>query len=205
MAALKLKVDSWHNSHCRLTSSGSISLNSMPRPVQAMKWPLAGSSSNVTRNCQSCREPRRWQGGPSRYTDGSCLTLPVMEANSSRKEERGKKKREGKGEWKRSVGSRMQHFCQGSALHGESLSFTFIKPLSKILCFYCQPYPLVFPGRRKYHRRTTAVLCQKSSLETNDNEYLTVWHCVQSKKYKVQLWVFTLLQKCSASQKNCTV
>lgn len=43
-----------------LTSSGSISLNSMPRPVQAMKWALAGSSRRVTRNCHSWREPRLW-------------------------------------------------------------------------------------------------------------------------------------------------
>lgn len=180
MAGLKLKVDGWHISHCGLTSSGSISLNSMPRPVQAMKWPLAGSSSNVTKNCQSCREPRRWQGGPSRYTDGSCLTLAVMEANSSRKEERKKKKKRErrKGRGKRSVSSWMQHFCQGSALYGESLSFPFIKSLSKILCFYCQPYPLVFPGQRRYHRRTTAVLCQKSSLETNENTYFYLTVCI---------------------------
>lgn len=42
------------------TSSGSISLNSMPRPVQAMKCELDGSSSSATRNCQSCSEPLRW-------------------------------------------------------------------------------------------------------------------------------------------------
>lgn len=35
------------------TSSGSISLNSSPRPVHAMKEEFEGSSSRVTRNCHS--------------------------------------------------------------------------------------------------------------------------------------------------------
>lgn len=60
-----------------LTSSGSMSLNSMPRPVQAMKWELDGSSSKATRNCQSCSEPLRWYDGPSRYKPDSCLMSPT--------------------------------------------------------------------------------------------------------------------------------
>lgn len=60
-----------------LTSSGSMSLNSMPRPVQAMKWELDGSSSRATRNCQSCSEPLRWYDGPSRYRPASCLMSPA--------------------------------------------------------------------------------------------------------------------------------
>ena len=44
---------------CDFTSSGSMSLNSMPLPVQEMAPVLVGSSSRVTRNCQSWREPRR--------------------------------------------------------------------------------------------------------------------------------------------------
>lgn len=41
-----------------ITSSGSISLNSMPRPVQAIHPALeSGASSNATRNCHSCNEP----------------------------------------------------------------------------------------------------------------------------------------------------
>ncbi len=60
-----------------LTSSGSMSLNSMPRPVQAMKWELDGSSSRATRNCQSCSEPLRWYDGPSRYRPVSCLMSPT--------------------------------------------------------------------------------------------------------------------------------
>jgi len=43
-----------------LTSSGSMSLNSSPLPVQAMNEVLAGFSSRATRNCQSCNDPRRW-------------------------------------------------------------------------------------------------------------------------------------------------
>ena len=41
-----------------LTSSGSMSLNSMPRPVQVMAAQLLGSSSSAIRNCHSCSEPR---------------------------------------------------------------------------------------------------------------------------------------------------
>lgn len=60
-----------------LTSSGSMSLNSMPRPVHAMKCALPGSSRRATKNCQSCREPRRWYGAPSRNTlPPSCFTSP---------------------------------------------------------------------------------------------------------------------------------
>lgn len=54
-----------------------MSLNSMPRPVQAMKWELDGSSSRATRNCQSCSEPLRWYDGPSRYKPDSCLMSPA--------------------------------------------------------------------------------------------------------------------------------
>lgn len=61
---------------CKLTSSGSMSLNSSPRPVQAIKWLLDGSSSSVTRNCQSCSEPRLWYGGPSLKPTPSCLHFP---------------------------------------------------------------------------------------------------------------------------------
>lgn len=56
-----------------------MSLNSIPRPVQAIKWELLGSSSKVTRNCQSCRDPRRWYGGPSRYPLPSCLISPIKD------------------------------------------------------------------------------------------------------------------------------
>lgn len=49
----------------------------MPRPVQAMKWELDGSSSRATRNCQSCSEPLRWYDGPSRYRPASCLMSPA--------------------------------------------------------------------------------------------------------------------------------
>lgn len=52
------------------TSSGSISLNSMLRPVHTIRCLFAGLSSSVSKNCQSCREPRRWYGKPS------CFTLP---------------------------------------------------------------------------------------------------------------------------------
>lgn len=121
LVELKMKADNWHISHCRLTSSGSISLNSMPRPVQAMKWPLAGSSSSVTKNCQSCREPRRWQGGPSRYADGSCLTLPVIEANSRREEGEGEKDQS-------AFGGNILSSGQGGALYEHSISYTSIKP-----------------------------------------------------------------------------
>ena len=65
-----------------LTSSGSMSLNSMPRPVQAMKWELDGSSSRATRNCQSCSEPLRWYDGPSRYRPDSCLMSPAGHVNA---------------------------------------------------------------------------------------------------------------------------
>ena len=41
------------------TSSGSMSLNSIPRPVHAMQGAFAGSSNKVTKNCHNCREPRR--------------------------------------------------------------------------------------------------------------------------------------------------
>lgn len=41
------------------TSSGSMSLNSIPRPVHAMQGAFAGSSNKVTKNCHSCREPLR--------------------------------------------------------------------------------------------------------------------------------------------------
>lgn len=59
------------------TSSGSMSLNSMPRPVHAMKCALPGSSRRATKNCQSCSEPRRWYGAPSRNTPPpSCFTSP---------------------------------------------------------------------------------------------------------------------------------
>lgn len=58
----------------RLTSSGSMSLNSMFLPVQMIRCLLAGLSSSVSRNCQSCREPRRWYGRPS------CFTLPAYNA-----------------------------------------------------------------------------------------------------------------------------
>lgn len=61
-----------------LTSSGSISLNSIPRPVQAMKWEFDGSSRRATKNCHSWREPRRWYVGPSRYIPGSCLMSPMQ-------------------------------------------------------------------------------------------------------------------------------
>ena len=40
------------------TSSGSMSLNSMPLPVQEIAPVLVGSSSRVTRNCHSWRDPR---------------------------------------------------------------------------------------------------------------------------------------------------
>lgn len=63
-----------------LTSSGSMSLNSMPRPVQAMKWELDGSSSKATRNCQSWSEPLRWYDGPSRYRPDSCLMSPTQQS-----------------------------------------------------------------------------------------------------------------------------
>ena len=47
-----------YNYYClSLTSSGSISLNSMPLPVQVMAPELAGSSRSVTKNCQSCSDP----------------------------------------------------------------------------------------------------------------------------------------------------
>ena len=52
----------------------------MPRPVQAMKWELDGSSSRATRNCQSCSEPLRWYDGPSRYRPDSCLMSPAEHA-----------------------------------------------------------------------------------------------------------------------------
>lgn len=51
-----------------LTSSGSMSLNSMFLPVQTIRCLLAGLSSSVSRNCQSCKEPRRWYGRPSCFT-----------------------------------------------------------------------------------------------------------------------------------------
>ena len=44
-----------------LTSSGSINLNSRPRPVQAIREEFVGLSRSATRNCHSWREPRRWQ------------------------------------------------------------------------------------------------------------------------------------------------
>ena len=59
------------------TSSGSMSLNSIPLPVQAMKWELVGLSNKVTRNCQSWRDPLLWYGGPSRYPPASCLMSPA--------------------------------------------------------------------------------------------------------------------------------
>lgn len=48
-----------------------MSLNSMLRPVHTIRCLLAGFSNSVSRNCQSCSEPRRWYGKPS------CLTLPA--------------------------------------------------------------------------------------------------------------------------------
>lgn len=43
----------------------------MLRPVHTIRCLLAGFSSRVSRNCQSCSEPRRWYGKPS------CFTLPA--------------------------------------------------------------------------------------------------------------------------------
>ena len=53
--------------HLRATSSGSISLNSMPRPVQAINDEHSGSSKRATRNCQSCNEPLLWKALGSGY------------------------------------------------------------------------------------------------------------------------------------------
>lgn len=54
-----------------------MSLNSIPLPVQAMKWELVGLSNRATRNCQSWSDPRLWYGGPSRYPPASCLMSPA--------------------------------------------------------------------------------------------------------------------------------
>lgn len=67
----------------KLTSSGSISLNSSPRPVHAIKWLLDGSSNSVTRNCQSCNEPRLWYGGPSLKPTPSCLHFPSSRSGTT--------------------------------------------------------------------------------------------------------------------------
>lgn len=60
-----------------LTSSGSMSLNSMFRPVQMIRCPFAGLSRSVSKNCQSCREPRRWYGRQS------CFPLPAGTHNTN--------------------------------------------------------------------------------------------------------------------------
>lgn len=60
-----------------------MSLNSIPRPVHAMKWELEGSSSRATRNCQSCSEPRRWYDGPSRYRPDSCFMSPAADRTNA--------------------------------------------------------------------------------------------------------------------------
>lgn len=60
-----------------LTSSGSMSLNSMFRPVQTIRCPFAGLSRSVSKNCQSCREPRRWYGRQS------CFALPAVTNNQT--------------------------------------------------------------------------------------------------------------------------
>lgn len=57
-----------------ITSSGSISLNSMPLPVHAMQPALAsGASNSATKNCHSCRDPLR---------PGFCR-LPVLPSDVS--------------------------------------------------------------------------------------------------------------------------
>ena len=85
MSLLSFQLLQISTSRLDLTSSGSMSLNSMPRPVQAMKGAFPGSSSRATRNCQSCRDPRRWQGAPSRNTlPPSCFTSPGEEQGHRR-------------------------------------------------------------------------------------------------------------------------
>ena len=121
-----------------LTSSGSMSLNSMPRPVQAMKWPLAGSSSRVTRNCQSCREPRRWYGGPSRYTNGSCFTLPTGRRERERERER---EPDGEGEKEVSVSTVPYH---SHTVVRHSWQHATVKWPG---CSFCTAVPLPFSQR----------------------------------------------------------
>lgn len=53
-----------------------MSLNSMFRPVQIIRCPFAGLSRSVSKNCQSCREPRRW------YGKQSCFPLPADTCNT---------------------------------------------------------------------------------------------------------------------------
>lgn len=50
---LVLKIGSFILPQRRATSSGSNNLNSRPRPVQVMKFELAGSSRSATKNCHN--------------------------------------------------------------------------------------------------------------------------------------------------------
>ena len=63
------------------TSSGSISLNSIPLPVQTMAAWFPGSFRRAKRNCQSWSDPRRWM--PVMPTVAGALECPPNKRNGT--------------------------------------------------------------------------------------------------------------------------